>query len=408
MRHQGDTHIQERLIGDTLSEYLDRVNAWRDLWPEIRDRAPLWKRAAFPPLLKALAAVAAVSLIVVAAVVQPWSPSDPASHFMAVAQAYDGLFDLETVRYRVDGTNSSGQEFVQHHQVDMVNRIEHSVTQMVAGLVLGPSVGDAFRQEFLKIDGKHYIRRSSAAFEDFAPEQWVSESSSGGWALFPDPMRQPKEGYPWAPFGKFGGLPWSRESGEESFDKIDLVGDTEIDGQPVVHYRASRRSAPKHESVPHPMVSYMDGKRLENVHRGVEDYLATIDTVDFWVTQDGSRFIKADWTHIERGPPLPADFKERDWCEGLGEFNKPAYTYRVTDGSGNRSYFSGDYYENYYGMDRDSHDLAEVICWNQEETEGRMVWGRTIPEVTGEDFWVRWVYTFTAFNEPLSLPEDLP
>ena len=137
MRHQGDSHIQEQLIGDTLSEYLDRVNAWRDLWPEIRDRAPLRKRAAFPPLLKALAAVAAVSLIVVAALVQPWSPSDPASHFLAVAHAYDGLFELETVRYRVDGDDSFGQRYVQLSQVDNVQ------TRSLLGPVAGKGLNRA-------------------------------------------------------------------------------------------------------------------------------------------------------------------------------------------------------------------------------------------------------------------------
>ena len=65
------------------------------------------------------------------------------SPFAAVAHAYDGLFELETVRYRVDGTNSSGQEFVQHHQVDMVKRIDHSVLQIVTG-ALGPR-----QQEFV-------------------------------------------------------------------------------------------------------------------------------------------------------------------------------------------------------------------------------------------------------------------
>ena len=213
-------------------------------------------------------------------------------------------------------------------------------------------------------------------------------------------MRHPKEGYPWAPFREFGGLPWSSENAEESFDKVELVGDTEVDGQPAIHYRASRMSAPEHESDLHPIVSYWRGKRrVETVHRGVEDYLRTIDNVDLWVTQDGGRLIKADWMHIERGPSLPADYKERDWCEGLGEFSEPEYTFRVTDSQGNRSYFIG-----HSGMSRDTHDLAEVICWNEEETEGRQVWGRNIPEHTGEDFWVRWVYTFTGFNEPSTSP----
>lgn len=216
-------------------------------------------------------------------------------------------------------------------------------------------------------------------------------------------MIHPEGDYVWAPFGQFGGLPWSRENAEESFDNVELVGDAEVGGQPAVHYRASRSSVPKDESDLHTIVHYMFGKRVENVHRGVEDYLTTIDTVDIWVTPEGDRLIKADWMHIERGPPLPEDYKERDWCEGLGEFNKPEYTFRVTDSQGNRSYFIG-----HTGMSRETHDLAEVVCWNEQETEGRQVWGRNIPEMTGEDFWVRWIYTFNAFNEPLDLPEDLP
>lgn len=216
-------------------------------------------------------------------------------------------------------------------------------------------------------------------------------------------MRHPKEGYTWAPFGQFGGLPWSPENAKDSFDKVEFVGDTEVDGQPAVQYRASRSSVPEDESDIHPIVYYVHGKRVENVHRGVEDYLTTIDTVDIWVTPEGDKLIKADWMHIERGPPLPEDYKERDWCEGLGEFNKPEYTFRVTDSQGNRSYYTGD-----PGMSLDTHDLAEAICWNRDETEGRKVWGRNIPEHTGEEFWVRWVYTFTAFNEPLDLPEDMP
>ena len=405
MQRQGDSPIEERLIGDSLTEHMDRVEATRDLWPGIRDRMSRRRRTKLPILVRVAAATAVVSLFAVMVIVRPWSLLDDSmSPFAAVAHAYDGLFELETVRYRVDGMNSSGQKFVQQHQVDMVNRIEHSVLRTDLSSVPGLAVGGNSRQEFLKINGKHYIRHSTAVVEEFASEQWVSESSAAGWALFPDAMRHPKEGYPWAPFREFGGLPWSSENAEESFDKVELVGDTEVDGQPAVHYRASRMSAPEHESDLHPIVSYWRGKRrVETVHRGVEDYLRTIDNVDLWVTQDGGRLIKADWMHIERGPSLPADYKERDWCEGLGEFSEPEYTFRVTDSQGNRSYFIG-----HRGMSRDTHDLAEVICWNEEETEGRQVWGRNIPEHTGEDFWVRWVYTFTAFNEPLDLPEDMP
>ena len=403
MRDEANSRIDERLIGNALTEHMDRVDATRDLWPGICDGLSQRTRTKLPIFVRVVAATAVVSLLAVLAIMRPWSLFDDSmTPFAAVAHAYDGLFELETVRYRIDGTNSSGQEFEELHQVDMVNRIEHSVLRADLSSVPGLPIG-ASRQEFLRINGKHYIRHSTAVVEEFASEQWASESSAAGWGLFPDAMRHPKEGYPWAPFGKFGGLPWSRESAEESFDKVELVGDTEVDGQPAVHYRASRSSGPKDESDLHTIVIYVHGKRVENVHRGVEDYLRTIDTVDLWVTQDGDRIIKADWMHIERGPPLPADYIERDWCERLGEFNEPEYAFRVTDSQGNRSYFIG-----HTGMSRETHDLAEVICWNKEETEGRKVWGRSIPEHTGEDFWVRWVYTFTAFNEPLDLPEDMP
>ena len=404
MQRQGDSQIEERLIGDSLTEQMDRVEATRDLWPGIRDRLIRRRRTKLPILVRVAVATGLVSLLAVLAIVRPWSLfDDSTTPFAAVAHAYDGLFELETVRYRVDGTNSSGQQFVQLHQVDMVNRIEYSVLRNDMPSVPGLTAGDTIRQEFLTINGKLYVRHPVTAVQDFGPEAQVSETSAAGWALFPDAMRHPKEGYPWAPFRKFGGLPWSSENAEESFDKVELVGDTEIDGQPAVHYRALGMSAPEHESELHPIVSYWEGNRVENVHRGVEDYLKTIDNVDLWVTQDGDRFIKADWMHIERGPPLPANYKERDWCEGLGEYSEPEYTFRVTDSQGNRSNYTG-----HPGMSLDTHDLAQAICWNAEETEGRRVWGRNIPEHTGEDFWVRWVYTFTAFNEPLDLPENMP
>ena len=54
------------------------------------------------------------------------------------------------------------------------------------------------------------------------------------------------------------------------------------------------------------------------------------------------------------------------------------------------------------------HAAVDITCWNEQETEGRIVWGRNNPEEIGVDSWVRWVYTFTAFNEPLDLPADLP
>ena len=254
MGGRGDPQIDERLISDTLNGYMNRVDAGRDLWPDIRDRLSQRRRARVPVFVKLVAAAAAVSLIALLAIARPWSLSEDAmSTFAAVAHAYDGLHESETVRYRVDGTNISGQEFVQRHQVDMVNRIDYSVLQIVTG---PRAVGGARRQEFVRIGGYHYIRRSPEIAEPFASEQRGSESSSGGWSLFPDAMRHPKDGHPWVPFGKLGGIPWSREGAEESFDKVELAGNAEVDGQPVIHYRASRRSGPEDRSDLPPRVHY--------------------------------------------------------------------------------------------------------------------------------------------------------
>ena len=406
MQRQGDSQIEERLIGDALTEHMDRVDATRDLWPGIRDRLIRRRRTKLPILVRVAAATALVSLLAVLALVRPWSLLDDSmSPFAAIAHAYDGLFDLETVRYRAEVTNSLGNQWVENHQVDMVNRIEHTMHETVIYAAPGASFGDTVNFETLIINGKQYQRFEAGLnlVQDFGPDVEVAESSESGWTPFPNSMRHAKEEYPWAPFGKFGGLPWSRENAEDSFDKVELIGDTEIDGRPAVHYRATISPARENEDDLPAIVNYVHGKPVENVYRGVEDYVRTVETVDLWVTKDGDTLIKADWMHIERGPPLPADYKERDWCEGLGEFSEPEYAFRVTDSQGNRSYYIG-----HPGMSLDTHDLAQAICWNEEETEGRKVWGRNIPEHTGEDFWVRWVYTFTGFNEPLDLPDDLP
>ena len=324
------------------------------------------------------------------------SENNPMSPFAAVAQAYDGLLNFETVFYRVDTTNIYGQDFVQHHQVDMVNRIDYSVFWSVVSLI-----GEFHGTESIKVDGMHYTRPLAGPLE-VESGTWVSGSVGVRWKLFPDAERHPKEGVPWVPFGQLGVLAWGREGAEEYFDQVKLVGDSEIDGQPAIHYRASKSSAAVVENVPHPIVSYMDGKRLETVHRGVDDYMVTMDTVDLYVTPDGDRLIKAEWMHIEQGPPLPVDYRERDWCEGLGEFTRPEYRYRLTSEPKHHQMVVNN------PIDSESHELAGVTCWNEGMTEGRVVWGRNLPEEIGEDFWVRWVNTFTAFNEPVVLPEDMP
>ena len=324
------------------------------------------------------------------------SENNPMSPFAAVAQAYDGLLNFETVFYRVDTTNIYGQDFVQHHQVDVVNRVDYSVFWSVVSLI-----SEFHGNESLIVDGMHYTRPLAGLLE-VESGTWVSGSVGVRWKLFPDAERHPKEGVPWVPFGQLGVLAWGREGAEEYFDQVKLVGDSEIDGQPAIHYRASKSSAAVVENVPHPIVSYMDGKRLETVHRGVDDYMVTIDTVDLYVTPDGDRLIKAEWMHIEQGPPLPVDYRERDWCEGLGEFTRPEYRYRLTSEPKHHQMVVNN------PIDSESHELAGVTCWNEGMTEGRIVWGRNLPEEIGDDFWVRWVYTFTSFNEPVVFPEDMP
>ena len=304
------------------------------------------------------------------------SENGPTSPFAAVAQAYDGLLNFETVFYRVDGTNIHGQDFVQHHQVDMLNRVDYSVSWSVARLI-----SEFFGNESLIVDGMRYTR-PLARPPEVDSGTWVSGSVGVRWKLFPDSERHPKEGYPWVPFGQLGGLAGGREGVEKHFDKVEFVGASEIDGQPAVHYRASRSSAPMNETDLHPVVSYMHGKRLETVHRGIEDYVTTMDTVDLWITPEGDRLIKAEWMHIEQGPPLPADYRERDWCEGLGEFTRPEYRYRLTSEPKHHQMVVNN------PIDSESHELAGVTCWNEGKTEGRIAWGRNLPEEIGEDFWV--------------------
>lgn len=160
--------MHERLIGDTLSDYLGSVNAGRDLWPRIRDSAPLQRRTALPLFQKALAVAAAISLIVLAAVVQPWFPPDSESHFVAVADAYHGLFELETVRYRLDGNDSFGEPFVLLRQVDNVKRVHYSALWMGTSSTEGrPS------HEWTIVDGNQYDREQLALVRDTTPASVV-------------------------------------------------------------------------------------------------------------------------------------------------------------------------------------------------------------------------------------------
>ena len=379
MLHRDDPRIERRLIGDALSEYMDRVDIGRDLWPSISDRLCHRKRTRFPAIARVVATTAVVSLLAILAVVRPWSIFDDSmSLFAAVAHAYDGLYEVETVRYQVDGDDSFGQHYVSIHQVDMVNHIRYSATWLGTDPASNPP-----STESITLNGKAYDRNRTGGGE------WTFSRDTKGWA----------------PFGDFGGLPWSREDTEDRFDRVELVGEVEIDGLLVIHYRATRRITPT--GTPGYAVMEVDTESGElrsakTVHRGSDDYAVHIDTIDLWVTSEDGTLIKADWTQIEQAPSPPTDLDERDWCQGLGEFVDAQYYYRLGSGLLN------DFHSSDAPTDSDDHELAKVICWNVDRTEARVVWGRSLAEQIGQDFWIRWEYTFTSFNEPLNLPDDLP
>ena len=76
MLRRRDTRIEERLIGDALSEHMDRVDTGRDLWPTISDLLSRRKRTQFPKIAAVVATTVVVSLFVFLAVVRPWLNSD--------------------------------------------------------------------------------------------------------------------------------------------------------------------------------------------------------------------------------------------------------------------------------------------------------------------------------------------
>ena len=381
MQRQGDSQIEERLIGDSLTEHMDRVEATRDLWPGIRDRMSRRRRTKLPILVRVAAATALVSLLAVLALVRPWSIFDDSmSPFAAVAHAYDGLSELETLRYRVDGIDSSGYQFIRNHQIDTVNRIHYNAMQVDTDPAGNPLV-----IEWIIVGGREYKR------------DWLS---GGEWAFSSEPGD-------WASIGDLVGLPWSRAGAEDRFDQVEVMGSVEIDGRPAVHYLASKRARPTGTSGYSTLEWDAKSEQIkgaETVHRGTGDFASYVDTVDLWITPDDGRLVKADWTQFEQAPSPPHDLDERDWCKGLGEFVEAQYDYRLTSGPPNEVHIkSFD-----APTDSDAYELAKVICWNGDRTEGRVVWGRSRAEVLGENSWVRWVYTFTMFNEPLDLPDDLP
>ena len=423
MRYDKDSGIEERLIEDTLAEYIGRVEPTRDLWPGVRDRLSQRSRSRFSVLARALTATAVVFLIAVLMVLRPWSFFDETmAPFAAVAHAYEGLFELETVKYRVDGSGSLGSHFSTLNQVDLVNRIDYAVTSLSPDSdgnfpLLDPgSISEFPKFESILINGKSYTRfttsdgeRGDISFHSgyrmSRDGDEVIQVEDGQWMLEGEMHGEEETG--WKPFGHLGGSPWSHEDAEDQFDKVELVGMDEVDGQPAAHYRGSKRNTRSGKQDLSAIV--IDGKTGQRkpakiVYRETDVFPAFEHTVDLWVEPNDGRLLKIDWTQVEKAPTRPADFEERDWCQGLGEFAIAQYTYRrASDPVPGFQMFYFDAPE-----ETGLYEVLEITCWNEDRSEGRVVWGRTPAEEFGEEFWMRWIYTFTAFNEPLDLPDDLP
>ena len=405
MRYNRDSGIEERLIEDALAEYIGRVEPNRDLWAGVCDRLSQRNRSRFSIRVKAMTATSLVILLAVLAILRPWSLfDDTMSPFAAVAHAYDGLVELETVRYRIDSSGSLGNQYSTLHQVDLVNRIQYSVKSDRPD----PSSG-IFRRESVLINGKAYMKKTIsggeppiASYHIERESEEIREYEYGVW-VFDGEVKS------WDPFGSIGGLPWRREVAKDQFDEVELVEVGEIEGQPAVHYRASRTRRSTASGV-HGLrtmvfdIESLEPKIAEIVHRGTDDFAVYVDTVDLWVTSNEGRLIQVDWKKTEQSLSSPLDVDEGDGCRGLGEFVSIEYLYRrVADTPTGFQVYDFD-----SPPDSDLYKLMKILCWNEDRSEARIVWGRSQAEELGGDYWRRLIYTFTAFNEPLDLPTDLP
>ena len=405
MRYDKDSGIEERLIEDALAEYLGRVEPTRDVWLGVRNRLSQQSRSRSSVLVKAITATAVALFFAVLMVVRPWSLFDETmSPFAAVAHAYDGLVELETVSYRIDSSGSQGNQYSILRQVDLVNRIEYAVTSNR----LDPGSGSR-RSESILINGKAYMKKTISGGEPPVSSYHIERESEeireyeyGVW-VFDGEVKS------WDPFGSLGGLPWRREDAEDQFDEVELVEVGEIEGQPAVHYRASRTRRSTANGVNGLRTMVFDTESLkpkiaEIVHRGTDDFAIYVDTVELWVSSKEGMLVQVDWMKTEQSLSSPLDVDEGDGCQGLGEFINIEYMYRrVADTSTGFQVYSFD-----SPPDSDLYKLMKIVCWNEDRSEARIVWGRSQAEEFGGDYWRRLVYTFTAFNEPLDLPVDLP
>ena len=123
-----------------------------------------------------------------------------------------------------------------------------------------------------------------------------------------------------------------------------MVGEEEIDGVSVSHYRATGSNGPNDgpqygeveygsedgASFQSPGTeSYEPSKMAISVHRGPEDYSIYLNIIDLWVSSENGILVKADLMRIEQAPPYLQTLKKGTGARALDSFQMPTTS---TDG----------------------------------------------------------------------------
>ena len=356
--HFDAQNLNEQYIKETTELKVASIAPRRDIWRLIREEIARPETRPRIPWARVLVTATVVLAIMVLAQLASWYGEERrSSPWGAVAQAYEGLLSLETVKYRVDGSNSDGSRFTQLFQVDFPGQIYYRALWLEDS---DPFSG-APNSELLTIEGIQYVRHDDA----LSDREWQTMGRVSGSD----------------PFQEFADLPWNPITARR-FDDVRRLPDEELEGVAVRHYVAER-------------VVVGDSSEIQN------------DTIHLWLGIDDGLPIKAEHVHEERWSQSGASVDlEKDWCvdsaghlpEGLTEmevaYGLPAGVKENADR-------------------RVPEHLLEpmvILCWNEERTRGMAVWRKSEIPVgeDGYDLSVTWVYTFTEFNRPLHLPEPLP
>ena len=370
MSQQYSSDPVEDLLRDTLRSKLSQARPRRDLWPSIQVNLTRPRKRRNRRWLVRMSVAVGIALVFIAlSLGQFWrseSPS-PLSPAGAIAHAFEGLRSLDTVHYRVEGENSYGDRFVQLFQLDIVNQILYSK------LTVRPPAGGGLSiagtgishpgSEMITIGGKQYSRTGGR--RDLGGQE---ADFAAGWRFM-------QEVHGWQPFSGLGGIPFGGEDAlEEWFDEVRRMPDTELTGVPVAHYIATR-------TITEPWIVQ--------------------DTVELWVRIEDSLLERVDSLHQERWDQSTTSLDlGKDWCEGLGELTEMAVLYGTP---GSRKFVLDP-------PAGSSLQPVKVSCFKQDGSLGRTVWQRSgvPPGEDDYDLTVHSVYTFTAFNQPLTLPSPLP